>query len=57
MIADVLFAVLAVVVGVAAALMFYGAGLVSGYDKGRRHERKVLNLFHRRAVHARPGLN
>jgi hypothetical protein len=57
MIADVLFAALAVMVGVATALMFYGAGLMSGYDKGRRHERKILHTFHRRATHARPGLN
>jgi hypothetical protein len=57
MIADILFAICVTFVAVAAAVMFYGAGLVSGYDKGRQHERKVLNLFHRRAVHARPGLN
>ena len=57
MIADLLFAACAVMVGIATALMFYGAGFMNGYDKGRHHERKVLTFFQRRATHARPGLN
>lgn len=57
MIADILFAALAVMVGIATALMFYGAGFMSGYDKGRLHERKVLAFFQRRASHAEPGRN
>jgi hypothetical protein len=57
MIADILFAAVSVMVGIATALMFYGAGFLNGYDKGRHHERKVLTFFQRRATHARPGLN
>lgn len=57
MIADILFAALAVMVGIAASLMFYGAGFMNGYDKGRMHERKVLAFFQRRASHVRPGIN
>lgn len=57
MIADILFAICLSFVAVAVALLFYGAGLMSGFDKGRRHERKIFNTFHRRATHARPGLN
>lgn len=57
MIADVLFAAVSVMVGIATALMFYGAGFMAGYDKGRHHERKALDNFHRRAINARPELN
>ena len=57
MMTDLLFAALAVVIGVAAAMMFYGAGFVSGYDKGRAYERKVLSFFQKRGTHARTGLN
>jgi hypothetical protein len=57
MIADALFAVVAVMVGIATALFFYGAGLMSGFENGRRHERKALGNFHRRAINARTELN
>jgi hypothetical protein len=57
MIADALFAVVAAMVGIATALFFYGAGLMSGFENGRRHERKVLGNFHRRAINARTGIN
>jgi len=57
MIADVLFAVVATMVGIATALFFYGAGLMSGFENGRRHERKVLGNFHRRSINARTGIN
>jgi len=57
MIADALFAVVAVMVGIATALFFYGAGLMSGFENGRRHERKALSNFHRGAINARTGVN
>ena len=57
MMTDLLFAALAVVIGVAAAMMFYGAGFVAGHDKGRAYERKVLSFFQKRGTHAQTGLN
>ena len=57
MIADALFAVVAAMVGIATALFFYGAGLMSGFENGRRHERKVLGNFRRRSINARTGIN
>lgn len=57
MIADILFAIVAVFTAVAAAVLFYGVGFVNGYGRGREHERKVLSFFQRRASHAEPGRN
>jgi hypothetical protein len=59
MIADLLFAILAAVVGLAAALMFYGAGLMSGYDKGKRHQQRMMRHFVNKSQEAlaKQGLN
>jgi hypothetical protein len=57
MIVDILFAAVTVMVGIATAMFFYGAGFIRGYDNGRHHERKVLNFFQRRTTHARHDLN
>jgi hypothetical protein len=56
MIVDLLFAAVTVMVGIATAMFFYGAGMASGFEDGRRHERKAVNL-HTRAINARHGLN
>ena len=67
MIGDLIFAGLAVVIGFAAALTFYAAGFMSGYDKGKKIQQKVMRHFLSKSQeafanqgghgHGRQGLN
>ena len=70
MIEDLVFAVLAVIVGIATALMFYGSGFMRGYDRGRHDQSRLITKFTKQAQrsfaqqgllqphsHGRQGLN